>query len=299
MSNKSPAYLALTGAAICWGLAPVTTRQLVAHLDPLHLLLIRFSIASLIFLPFALSFRSWQPRDRLKMFACGLLAVLGYYLPVTIGGRYIPSSITGLLVTTQTLWMAGLAVIFTRERLTPMVLGGIFVSTLGIALLFAGTSLQPAAGSPVPGNLLLGGALTLLAAIMWSTYSLALRPLVIRYGARSCTALTILFGLLPLLFSINPALGQELTTMTLETTAALLVLTLFSTVIGNFLWSFGLARLSGVQSSLFLYLIPVVSLLGGMLWLHETLSLRTFFSGALIVGGVAIAQFVKPLSSEK
>jgi drug/metabolite transporter (DMT)-like permease len=288
MKDKPLAYLALTGAAVCWGLAPVTTRQLVAHLDPLHLLLIRFSMASVIFLPFTRSFWTWERKDQLKMAGCGLTAVLGYYLPVTIGGKYLPSSTTGLLVTTQTLWMAGLAVIFLRERMTRAVVAGTAVSTLGMGLLFWGTSLQ---GASTP--LLLGGGLTLLAAVMWSAYSLAVRPLAVKYGAMPCTALTILISLAPMLFSINAGLGRELASMTLETAAALLVLTLFSTVIGNFLWSFGLVRLSGVQASLFLYLIPLISILGGVVWLGESLALRTAASGALIVGGVAAAQFVK------
>ena len=288
MRNKQMSYLALTFAAMCWGLAPVATRELVARLEPLHLLLLRFGIAAAIFSPALIKFRTWLPKDRLKMIGCGLIAILGYYLPVTIGGKYIPSSVTGLLVTTQTLWMAGLAVIFLRERMTTTILVGIAVSTLGILVLLGGAMTQS-----LSGNLLLGGVLTLCAALMWSVYSLTLRPLATKYGALPCTALTAIVGLMPLLFSINSALGSELSTMTLGTAGALIVLAVCSTVIGNFLWSFGLVRVSGVQASLFLYLIPLVSVLGGVLLLHEAILLQTIISGFLIVGGVAIAQLVK------
>ena len=285
MRDKQMATLALVCAAACWGLAPVATRELVAHLEPLHLLLLRFGIATVIFCPALLQFRAWLPADRLKMIGCGLVAMLGYYLPVTIGSRFIPSNATGLLVTTQTLWMAGLAALFLRERMTGRLLAGIAISTGGILLLLGG-----AAAQALTGNWLLGGGLTLFAALMWSIYSLAIRPLATKYGALTCTALTAIVGFAPLLFSINANLGSEVSALTLETAVALIILAVCSTVIGNFLWNFGLVRLTGVQASLFLYLIPLVSVLGGVLLLHEAILAQTMISGALIVGGVAIAQ---------
>ena len=100
-------------------------------------------------------------------------------------------------------------------------------------------------------------------------------------------------GFVPLLFSINADLGGEIAAITLETAVALIILAVCSTVIGNFLWSFGLVRLTGVQASLSLYLIPLVSVLGGVLLLHEAILYQTILSGLLIVGGVAIAQSAK------
>ncbi len=286
--HKYAAAIALTCAALCWGFAPIATRELVAHIEPFHVLLLRFGIASLIFSPILLRFRAWQPSDRLKMLGCGLIAMLGYYVPVTIGGKYIPSGVTGLLVTTQTLWMAGLAIIFLRERLTVAIMAGIAVSTLGIALLLGGAMTQS-----LSGDWLLGGLLTLCGALMWSLYSLAIRPLAKKYGALACTALTAIIGLAPLLFSISPTLSNEFATMTPGTAGALVVLAVGSTVIGNFLWNFGLARVTGIQASLFLYLIPLISVIGGVLLLRETVGIQTIISGLLILGGVAIAQLIK------
>ena len=54
----------------------------------------------------------------------------------------------------------------------------------------------------------------------------------------------------------------------------------------------------GWQSGLFLYLIPLVSVVGGALYLHEVILPQTILSGLLIVGGVAMAQLVKmPVSA--
>lgn len=128
---------------------------------------------------------------------------------------------------------------------------------------------------------------------MWAVYSLLLRPLVARYGALSCTGLTIAVGLVVFLFSIDAGLACEVSGLTLRTVGVLVVLAVFSTVIGNLLWSYAIVRVSGVQSGLFLYLIPLVSVIGGALYLHEVILPQTIISGLLIVGGVAMAQLVK------
>ena len=73
--------------AVClWGLAPVATRAVVAHLSPLPLLLIRMAAASLVLLPWAVPvFRQLRPRSAGRLVAAGLLGLVGYNLPVTAG----------------------------------------------------------------------------------------------------------------------------------------------------------------------------------------------------------------------
>lgn len=288
-TSKLVAFLSLFSAALCWGLAPVATRELVTHLDPLHVLLLRFAIAALVFLPIFFRLRGWPRGDLLRMAGCALIA-MGYYLPVTIGGRYIPSGVTGLLTTSQTLWMAALAVIFLRERLTILRIAGIALSTGGIVLLLGGAAV---AGSP-GSDLLLGGALTLFGSLMWSAYSLLLRPLAAKYGALPCTALTVAVGLLVLLPSINPALGAEVAAMTPDLALALILLAVCSTVIGNFFWTFGLARVTGLEAGPFLYLVPLISAVGGAALLGEPITPGMAASGLLIIGGMALAQVVRP-----
>ncbi len=94
-------------AAVClWGLAPVATRAAVAHLSPLPLLLIRLAAASLVLLPWAWPvFRRLRPRSAGRLLAAGLLGLVGYNLPVTLGLRWLPAATAGLLLATEPVWV--------------------------------------------------------------------------------------------------------------------------------------------------------------------------------------------------
>jgi len=70
-----------------WGLAPVATRALVMHLAPLPLLVVRLGAASIILLPWCgpvLRRRPGWPALA-RLLAAGLLGMVGYNLPVTVG----------------------------------------------------------------------------------------------------------------------------------------------------------------------------------------------------------------------
>ena len=105
-------------AAVClWGLAPVATRAAVAHLSPLPLLLIRLAVASLVLLPWAWPvFGRLRPRSAGRLLAAGVLGLVGYNLPVTLGLRWLPAATAGLLLATEPVWVLVLGRLFTGER---------------------------------------------------------------------------------------------------------------------------------------------------------------------------------------
>src|SRR5579863_2697333 len=104
-------------AVVMWGLAPVATRAVVAHLSPLPLLLIRLAAASLVLLPLAWPvFRRLGRRSAGRLLAAGLLGLVGYNLPVTAGLRWLPAATTGLLLATEPVWVMLLSRVFLGER---------------------------------------------------------------------------------------------------------------------------------------------------------------------------------------
>jgi len=86
--------------AVClWGLAPVATRSLVSELAPLPLLTVRQLLAAGVLLPWAVpALRRIDARDLPRLITAGLLGMVGYNLPVTVGLQRLPASSAGLLV---------------------------------------------------------------------------------------------------------------------------------------------------------------------------------------------------------
>lgn len=285
---------ALTVAAVFWGLAPVANRYLVVgQLSPWHLLVVRLAIASLTLAPLLVRVRrlGLGGRDWTLLTAGGLAAVLGYYVPVTVGAQWIPAGVSGLLITAEPIFIVLLSVLVLRERQPWRVLAGVLGGAAGVALLVGWT--PGGGGGPLYR---LGSGLTLFGALMWAVYTLLLGPLSRRLGALYSTALTTILGTLPLLTLARGGL-QAAAGLSPPAWGGLLLLALGGTALGTVLWSYGLARVPAARAGAFLYLQPLISVLGGSLLLGERVGLSTLLGGALILAGVALAQVPAVIST--
>ncbi|EFH79998.1 DMT family transporter [Ktedonobacter racemifer] len=291
------AYSALLLSAICWGLAPVATRYLLIAFTPLQLVFVRFVLAALFFLPLLTSLRhfQWSMKKVSWIIFCGMTGVLGYNVPVAYGLRIIPSSLAGLLIATEPIWILLIAAIVLREKIAWTAVIGLLFSLLGITVLFGQAYVDAIWNMQnVPGALLI-----VLAAFMWSIYTLSVRRLSKEVGARTATALTMIVGTVPLLTSWDTHIWTILSQVSGTAWLALALLILGSTVAATILWNYGVAYTTSSQASLFLYLIPFISIIGGTIFLHEHTSILSLFSGLLILGGIALAQFAHPGATKK
>lgn len=291
VKTKTSVLLAMSAlllTAICWGLAPVATRYLLQSLSPIAFLLIRFIFASLLFLPFVFrrTKERWTRHYLLLTVIGGLVGIIGYYAAVTFGLQWISAGTAGLLLATEPLWIALFSLLLLHDHLRLSILCGLVLALLGVASLVGGTLFSPT----LHMTTILGMGLTLLSAIMWGLYTIIVRPISQRYGAFTCTASTTIIGTLPLLALWPPDLISVGLHLSLVEWITLVLLTVGSTIIATILWNYGVARLPGAQAGAFLYLVPLFSVLGGAIFLHEPVTLGLLMSGLLIVGGVVVTQ---------
>ena len=286
---------ALLLAVLCWGMAPVATRYLLAFFTPLQLVLMRFMISSLFLLPLLAPLRThhWKRREIAWVIFCGLTGVIGYNVPIVYGLRTVPASIGGLLIATEPIWIMLIAALTLHEKVSWPVLCGMLLSLCGVILFFSQESFGPTWDSA----LLTGALLILLAALMWSIYTVSMRVLSKELGARSATALTLIVGTLPLFAFWDNRPWPLLLHLDTPGWLAIALLTLGSTVAATILWNYGVSRVKSSQAGLFLYLVTLVSVTGGTILLHERIGLLTLLSGLLIISGVALAQFFRPTPS--
>src|SRR6202041_3544148 len=57
-----------------------------------------------------------RPRSAGRLLAAGVLGLVGYNLPVTLGLRWLPAATAGLLLATEPVWVLVLGRLFTGER---------------------------------------------------------------------------------------------------------------------------------------------------------------------------------------
>ena len=268
--------------AVClWGLAPVATRSLVSELAPLPLLTLRQLLAAGVLLPWAgPALRQINGRDLPRLIVAGLLGMVGYNLPVTVGLQWLPASSAGLLLATEPVWVLVIGLVFLGERAGPRVLAGTGIALAGVAVIAGPAALSPGSGT----RAVAGAALVLLATLAFGGYMVVLRPLSEKYGPVSATAASSVAGAAPYLALVGtiwpPRLSQP-------ARAEVLFLALGSTVAGMLLWNLAVVR-GGAGISRLLYLEPVVSVLGAMVFLGERVTAAVLAGGVLVIAGVLV-----------
>lgn len=267
--------------AVClWGLAPVATRALVFQLAPLALLTLRQLLAASVLLPWAVPvMRRIGVRDMPRFAAAGLLGMIGYNLPVTVGLQWLPASSAGLLLATEPVWVLVISYVFLGERAGPRVLLGSGVALAGVAVIAGPSAVSTGYGM----RAVAGAALVLLATMAFGGYTVVLRPLSEKYGPVPATAVSTVLGAVPYLAFAGPLWPSRLSQ---PASAELLFLALGSTVAGMLLWNQAIVRGGSARISRLLYLEPVVSVLGAMVFLGERATAAVLVGGVLVIAGV-------------
>ena len=263
-----------------WGLAPVATRALVSQVAPLPLLTMRQLLAASVLLPWAIPVvRRISARDLPRFVAAGLLVMIGYNLPVTVGLQWLPASSAGLLLATEPVWVLVISYVFLGERAGPRILLGSGVALAGVAVIAA-----PGVWSSASGMRAVAGAgLVLLATMAFGGYTIVLRPLSEKYGPVPATAASTVVGAVPYVALVGPFWPSRLSQ---PAWAELLFLALGCTVAGMLLWNLAVVRGGSARISRLLYLEPVVSVLGAVILLGEQATAAVVIGGVLVIAGV-------------
>ncbi len=282
--------LALAFTVVVWGIHPIFIRSLSLALGPADHLVIRYAIVTLAYLAVLAVTGGWRfaRADWPRLLAVSLLGMAGYNLGSAFGFELVPAGIGSLIIGTQPLLIALVAAIMERERLT---IPGI----TGLAIGFCGVFLLVAKDISVSGDttaLLLGAGEVFASGLCWAIYVVAGRPLVRNYGSFNTTAMTIAIATLamvPVLASTTtlPTLGS----MTVENWIDMAYMAGISTFVATITWNYGVARVPATAAGAFLYLIPIIGVAAGAVFLKESVTAGMLLGGGLILAGVAIAQF--------
>ena len=284
------ATLALLFTVVVWGVGPVFLRSLSLALGPADHLVIRYAIVSLIFIGALAATGGWRfaRSDWPRLMLISSLGMVGYNLGSAFGFEKVTAGIGSLIIGTQPLLIAAAGALLARERLTPMALAGLATGFAGTALLVW----KDVAVAGDSGRLLAGCAMVFLSGLSWAVYVVASKPLIRKYGAFPVTAMSLTLAaviMLPLL--ARPSTFDTLAAMTPGIWAEMGYIAIVSTMVATVTWNYGAARLSAAASGAFLYLVPIIGVAAGALLLGEDVTPGMLLGGALILAGVAIAQF--------
>lgn len=292
--TEAKTLLRLAALAAMWGSSFFWIKLGLVAFTPVQLVLIRLVLGALVLGGLCLAYRHKLPATRRLWKHLAVAAMFHNALPFllfAIGEQTVDSGLTGVINATTPLWVLLIALVWGTERsMSAPKLAGLVLGFAGVMLIFA-----PWQSS---GGLLSVGALLCLAAA--ASYGF-----VFVYEGRFLTdvgaspfalaAAQMMTATGFMLFAV-PVGGLEPITVDGTAFAAMAVLGVFSTGFAFALNYRLLADIGAVASSVVGYLLPVVSVLLGTVFLGEELGLRVIAGMVVVLAGVALTRMrAKPV----
>ena len=291
MKNKSTfGHLACLFSVIVWGTTFISTKLLLVNFNPVEILFYRFIIGILtlyIVHPHMLKVKSWK--HEITFILTALSGVTLYYLLENLALTYTSASNVGVITSAAPFFTALLAYFFIKEehRLKISFFIGFIFAIIGIALVsFNGAQLQL---NPF------GDLLALTAAFCWGCYGICYKK-VSSYGYSlfGATRRIILYGtvlLLPSLrfFDVSLDFQRFLSPAIL---ANYLYLGLLASGLCFVTWNYSVNVLGTIKTSVYIYAIPLVTVIASALILDESITPISGLGTVLIVIGLGISEFL-------
>lgn len=286
--TKSAGHLAALFTILVWGTTFISTKVLLADFQPVEILFFRFVLGLVALLaadPRPL--KGTTAKQELIFAAAGLCGVCLYYLLENVALTYTMASNVGVIISVAPCFTALLSRLFLRQEEK---LGVRFFAGFGVAM--AGIVLVSLNGSALQLNPV-GDLLALLAAFLWACYSILTKKIA-GFGFRTIltTRRVFCYGILFMvpalfLFGFRLDLGRFANPAYLLN---ILFLGLGASALCFVTWNAAVKLLGAVKTSVYIYLVPVITVAASILILQEPFTWMTAAGTALTLAGLLLSE---------
>jgi drug/metabolite transporter (DMT)-like permease len=268
---------------IIWGLPYFFIKIAVQEVSPLLLAFSRVTLAASIFMPIAWRRGALRSLGRHKMAICAF-ALVEFVIPfsvISLGERWISSSITGILIAMVPLSIALLQRFFgVRESLGAGRIIGLALGFIGVAALLGTGPISWPLGWAGVGCMLL------------ATLGYAMGPLIIQrylHGLDSIGPLAASLAVASVMLLIPAAAEFPAALPSAAAVVSIVVLGVVCTAVAMLLMFYLVHHAGASRASVITYINPVVATLLGVLVLREHLGIGGYSAFALILLGSWLA----------
>lgn len=284
----------LTLAMLLWASSFVALKISFSGYHPMQVIFGRMFIATLCFVAFIPAFRKikWRRKDVKYLVIMAVCEPCLYFLFEAKALELTSASQAGMITAMLPLLVALLAWGILKEQIPRKTIAGFLLAIIGAcSLSLAGES---SVNAPNP---LLGNFCEFLAMVCAAGYTISLKHLSDNYPPLFLTAFQAFLGSVFFFpFLLLPGVGFP-THIEIGPLWAIIYLGTFITFGAYACYNYGVSRIPASQAAGFVNLIPVFSVLLGMIILGDRLNLIQWLACGLVFGGVWISSSKKTSDS--
>lgn len=287
MKNKKTAgHLAALLTIVIWGTTFISTKVLLTDFRPVEILLVRFVMGLLaLLLVYPHRLRGTTLRQEIHFAAAGLCGICLYYLLENIALTYTMASNVGVIISVAPFFTAIFSHLFFKgkEKLRIQFFLGFLLAMAGIILIsFNGSKLEL---NPV------GDLLALAAAVVWACYSILTKKISnFGYHTILTTRRMFFYGILFMLpvLDFEPDLTRFINPVYLLN---LIYLGIGASALCFVTWNFAVKVLGVVRTSVYIYVVPVITIVTSVMILREPITWMSAVGAVLAVVGLFLSEY--------
>ena len=279
--------VSLIFAMFIWASSFIALKAAMEDLGPFTVIFLRMIIASLCFVYFIKSFLKYKfsKKDLKFILLLALFEPCLYFIFESKALQFTSASQAGMITSLMPIITAMAAGYFLKEIISKQLILGSLIAMSGAIWL----SLQGITTISSP-NPLLGNFLEFLAMVCGAGYTITARYLSDKYSALFITAIQAFIGAI----FFAPLFVYEYFTIPLNITMNsflwVVYLGVVVTLAGYGLYNYALTKIQASKAAVFVYLIPVFTLILAYFILDEKLSVLEFIACSVILFGVFISE---------
>lgn len=293
-SSRISGYFCALMATALWSVNFIIARGLSDEIPAVSIAFYRWSVATLVFIPF--SFNAVRKdfsilrKHFLYISVTSILGISMFNSFIYIAGHSTTAINMSMIAITAPVFIVIFSRIFLKEKIS-------LRKVLGIGIVFSGALLLNSKGRPsmiIGMKPALGDLWMVLAAIVFAAYSILvkLRPSELRLipFQQSIVTMGTLF-LLP--FFLLERVNAEPQLFSGRIVIAVLYAGIFASLVAFLLWNKAISVVGPVRTGMIYYLLPLFSSVLASLFLGEEIRLYHFFCIIVIVSGILLTTFEK------
>lgn len=271
-----------------WGTSFLISKNLMSTLSAVQLICLRFFIAYITLWILHPKWRfNWK--EEIKFLIISLFANTLYFLAENTALKLTQTSNVSILVTTAPIFTA-LILQFGKSaaKISSQQVFGFIIALVGVVLVVLNgvfnLQLSPK-----------GDLLALAAALSWAIYGILVRDYSAKFNSFFITRKLMFYGLItsmPILMAEGAPLDAEALLSTTKI-LSLLYLGVVCSAACYIMWNRSIRDIGVLKANIYIYAIPMVTLIVGAIFMDETVTLLGAAGIVLVIFGMAISNITK------